>query len=514
MKNIQTSISVLKPLQLVGSMFCLLVLLSVSYSASAQQTPLFSAYHFNRFLINPGFTGIDNEYRGFGFYRTQWVNMPGQPITGGATVEGSFWKDRIGAGIFVLNDKIGIFNRTNVAASYAQKIKFAKDHQIAIGVQGGAFINQINFGAANAKDYNDPTIALSKPTKIVFDLNIGLSYKWKGLLVGFAVPHVLQPDAKYPANGNDARYQYVRQYNAFAQYRISLLKGNFNITPTVMMRKAAASGYQFDGTLLLDYKNLAFIGAGYRNSFGVIAMAGVNILNMFTVAYAFDYTTQRVLNGQVGATHEITAGFHIPSDFKRKKKEDTQDLVNAQLAEDLSRRNDTLLVKLRMANAKAETAKKELAATNKENDSLRREVQTLQQIAGGLFPDNRPIDNMSSLELNEKVYSLDKIYFAPNEFVLLPESREQLDSLTNFLARFPATEISISGYTDNTGGDELNLKLSESRAKSVAEYLISKGIAKNRLSYKGFGSANPRASNSTQKGRRLNRRVEFTITKE
>lgn len=514
MKNNNTSFSVKTSLQLVGRITAALYLLLIFHShLTAQQTPLFSAYHFNRFLINPGFTGIDNEYRGFGFYRTQWVNMPGQPITGGATVEGSFWKDRIGAGIYVINDKIGIFNRTNVAASYAQKIKFAKEHQIAIGVQGGAFINQINFGAANAKDYNDPTIALSKPTKTVFDLNVGISYKWKGLLVGFAVPHVLQPASKYPANGTDARYQYVRQYNAFAQYRISLLKGNFNITPTVMMRKAAASGFQFDGTLLLDYKNLAFVGAGYRNSFGVIAMAGVNILNMFTVAYAFDYTTQRVLNGQVGATHEITAGFHIPSDFKRKKKNDTQDLVNAQLAEDLSRRNDTLLVKLRMANAKLENANKQLATTGKENDSLRREVQTLQQVAGGMFPDNRNVNN-SQTEQTEKVYSLDKIYFAPNEFQLLPESREQLDSLTNFMVHYPATEISISGYTDNTGSDALNLQLSESRAKAVADYLIAKGIAKNRLSYKGYGSANPRASNSTQKGRRLNRRVEFTITKE
>lgn len=513
MKNNHTSFSAKTAIQLVSKVLFAVCLLITFHTASAQQTPLFSAYHFNRFLINPGFTGIDNEYRGFGFYRTQWVNMPGQPITGGATIEGSFWKDRIGAGIYVINDKIGIFNRTNAAASYAQKIKFAKDHQIAIGVQGGAFINQINFGAANAKDYNDPTIALSKPTKVVFDLNIGLSYKWKGLLLGFAVPHVLQPAAKYPANGQDARYQYVRTYNAFAQYRISLLKGNFNITPTVMLRKAASSGVQVDGTVLFDYKNLAFVGAGYRNSFGVIAMAGVNILNMFTVAYAFDYTTQRVLNGQVGATHEITAGFHLPSDFKRKKKNETQDLVNAQLAEDLSRRNDTLLVKLRIANGRLDNANKQLALTNKENDSLRREVKTLQEVAGGMFPENRKINNAPS-ELSDKVYSLDKIYFAPNEFILLPESREQLDSLTNFLRNFPATEISISGYTDNTGSDELNLKLSENRAKSVADYLITKGIAQNRLSYKGYGSANPRASNNTQKGRRLNRRVEFTITKE
>src|SRR5271155_749619 len=87
----------------------------------SQQIPVYSSYFFNKYLINPAFTGIDNEFRAFGFYRTQWTEIPGRPNTGGATAEASFWKDRIGIGGYVINDRIGIFNMTTATVSYAQK---------------------------------------------------------------------------------------------------------------------------------------------------------------------------------------------------------------------------------------------------------------------------------------------------------------------------------------------------------------------------------------------------------
>ena len=72
-------------------------------------------------------------------------------------------------------------------------------------------------------------------------------------------------------------------------------------------------------------------------------------------------------------------------------------------------------------------------------------------------------------------------------------------------------KIEIDGYTDNTGGDDYNLKLSEQRAKAVFDFLVGKGIPKNRLSYKGFGKNNPVADNATEEGRKLNRRIEFKV---
>jgi OmpA-OmpF porin, OOP family len=74
-------------------------------------------------------------------------------------------------------------------------------------------------------------------------------------------------------------------------------------------------------------------------------------------------------------------------------------------------------------------------------------------------------------------------------------------------------EISLSGHTDDVGHDNDNLLLSQARSNAVKTYLTNNGIAISRLTSEGFGEKNPIASNSTEEGRQLNRRVEFTITK-
>ena len=72
-------------------------------------------------------------------------------------------------------------------------------------------------------------------------------------------------------------------------------------------------------------------------------------------------------------------------------------------------------------------------------------------------------------------------------------------------------KIEIRGYTDNTGDELKNKMLSEGRAKAVVDYLVSKQIDRDRLSYKGLGSKQPIASNKTEEGKQKNRRVEFII---
>ena len=74
-----------------------------------------------------------------------------------------------------------------------------------------------------------------------------------------------------------------------------------------------------------------------------------------------------------------------------------------------------------------------------------------------------------------------------------------------------AYTLSISGHTDDIGGEETNLKLSQDRAKSCYDYLVFRGIKTSRLRYAGFGEARPIASNNTNEGRELNRRVDFEL---
>jgi outer membrane protein OmpA-like peptidoglycan-associated protein len=77
------------------------------------------------------------------------------------------------------------------------------------------------------------------------------------------------------------------------------------------------------------------------------------------------------------------------------------------------------------------------------------------------------------------------------------------------LAKYPDRRFEISGHTDNTGSDRINIKLSHDRANSVREYLINRGVEGRRLVAKGYGSSRPKADNKTAAGRAINRRIEF-----
>lgn len=112
-----------------------------------------------------------------------------------------------------------------------------------------------------------------------------------------------------------------------------------------------------------------------------------------------------------------------------------------------------------------------------------------------------------------KTIELDHVYFETAKYKLLSESTSQLDELVALMNKYPSMEIEIAGHTDDRGTNESNQKLSENRTKSVYEYLVSKGVTAARMRYAGYGEERPKADNTTEEGRAMNRRVEFVVTK-
>ena len=107
---------------------------------------------------------------------------------------------------------------------------------------------------------------------------------------------------------------------------------------------------------------------------------------------------------------------------------------------------------------------------------------------------------------------LNNVFFDFDKSTLRPESKGDLNNLINLLKQNPTMRIEIRGHTDSKGSDEYNIVLSRNRAKAVLNYLINQGgIEKDRLVSYGYGERMPIASNATDEGRQMNRRVEFKI---
>lgn len=104
------------------------------------------------------------------------------------------------------------------------------------------------------------------------------------------------------------------------------------------------------------------------------------------------------------------------------------------------------------------------------------------------------------------------VLFAFGQSSLSNEAKSNLDKLVTVLNTYPDTDIEIQGHTDSKGSESFNQTLSEQRAEAVAGYVRGKGIARSRVTTKGFGELSPRYTNDTEDGRSKNRRVEFLIT--
>jgi outer membrane protein OmpA-like peptidoglycan-associated protein len=103
------------------------------------------------------------------------------------------------------------------------------------------------------------------------------------------------------------------------------------------------------------------------------------------------------------------------------------------------------------------------------------------------------------------------ILFGFDSATLQPQAKENIYKLADILKKYPDSNILIAGHTDSDGSEQYNQSLSERRAKAVSDYTMMQGVSSSRLSIVGLGETEPIASNNTESGKQLNRRVEIAI---
>lgn len=127
-----------------------------------------------------------------------------------------------------------------------------------------------------------------------------------------------------------------------------------------------------------------------------------------------------------------------------------------------------------------------------------------------IFKEIYKVIRLKKIKIGESIV-LRNVFFDYNQATVRSESEAELSRIHKLMVENPTIKVEISGHTDDVGGDAYNQKLSESRAKSVVDFLVQKGIPQARLIYAGYGETQPMATNETPEGRQENRRTEFKI---
>lgn len=234
------------------------------------------------------------------------------------------------------------------------------------------------------------------------------------------------------------------------------------------------------------------------------------------------YFEDRILNLSEGKMfHSVHYGKNLMGSYAgQMSKEERWMVVNyiKQMQADHLLKNDSMAVK---SGASVEDVLAAITGTNKFYTKGMAFPKVSATTGSAAAVDEAPVVFVES-ELDKivqenkelragEVIQLNNVFYSTGKFDLRTESSIELDKLISLLQSKPELKIEIDGHTDNQGNAQDNLKLSTNRAKAVYEYLVSKGINKDRLAYKGFGSTKPAAPNDTEEGRAKNRRTEFRV---
>lgn len=165
-----------------------------------------------------------------------------------------------------------------------------------------------------------------------------------------------------------------------------------------------------------------------------------------------------------------------------------------------------------VANAESQRQQIRLQARAQEAEATQRRLQEAERRAQDLEQQLKDL-NAKRTERGVQVV-LGDVLFDTGSAILKPEGARNVSRLAQYLVENPERRIMVEGFTDSTGGEEFNQKLSERRASSVRDLLIRQGVDASRIEVIGYGEAYPVASNDNAGGRQLNRRVEVIISDE
>ena len=298
--------------------FIITVVIFTSYFTNAQHFPKLSQYELNKNLINPAAV-INDNINVNTFYRNQWTGMNVAPKTLGINAYGKF--NKMSFGLFILNDKAGVFNQNVIHLSYSYALAVSDDINLQFGLSGGIDMYKIKYSSLNMYHENDPMLFAQDKSSILPDANFGVllsnvqedsqwafgSLKRKDPLfyVGISVQHLLGVITKSEVTKNNSYLS--RHFNLMGGIKHPLGGGNFQMEETILLKYVKDAPFQADIGFRIFYNNAFWAGLAYRTLNDVVVKVGV-AYKYILLGYSYDISFHKIPNF---STHEIVLGFRM-----------------------------------------------------------------------------------------------------------------------------------------------------------------------------------------------------------
>jgi type IX secretion system PorP/SprF family membrane protein len=290
----------------------LAIALLSSIGAIAQQDPLYSQYMFNTLSINPGYAGSRDALSATILHRSQWSGFEGAPQTQTLTIHSPFKEANIGAGLSVVNDKIGPVNQTGVYVDLAYKLQVTDRGFLRLGLKGGANMYSASLGTLytgpNANQQGDIAFSQDISNEIMPNVGFGFYYSTPDFYVGGSAPKLLENDLSLEDGNQTTKIKSENRHYFVIAGAVMDLNRDIKFKPTVLTRFVSSSPFSFDLTTSFIFYDKLTLGLLYRYDATVGGIAQYLISDQLRVGYAYDYNTSD-LGQYSGGGHEIMLSY-------------------------------------------------------------------------------------------------------------------------------------------------------------------------------------------------------------
>ena len=280
----------------------ILIMISSLVVVKAQIDPLYAQYICNPLVINPAYTGLNNNFTASVSVRKQWAGYDGNPTTLNASAHTSFFKQKMGFGFMAIQDNIGSSKNTEANLTYAYKIDFSQ-HRLSFGMQGG-FVNYRS--NSDNLTINDPNSWQSDQNISKLNLGAGLILSSERYFIGISSPRLLPETVSI---GQSIMSIYKQHLYGMAAY-VFMLSERVKLKPSALVKEVqgAPVSVDFNTSVIIDEKYTGGLFTRNLNTYGVLLQARME------QGYRFSYIFEVPSNRSVGMrypTHEVCLGLSL-----------------------------------------------------------------------------------------------------------------------------------------------------------------------------------------------------------
>jgi type IX secretion system PorP/SprF family membrane protein len=290
--------------------FIILGLVLAPLLHAQERALLYSHYTFNGLAINPAYAGSREMLSISLSHRSQWVGFEGAPSYNILSVHSPFKNTKMGLGLLVMNESIGLRKYTGFYFNYAHRLNVGKG-KLALGLKGG-----VSTGKFELIDLGpDDNVFSEKSSNFVLpNFGVGLYYYTRKFYAGLSVPLIL--GYKTADNGEVTAYHDFKQYAYYLTTGLTLdIADRWQIVPSGLIEYDKAAGVIAEGSLSLRYKDALRVGASYRSKQAIVMLLDYKVTYQLRIGLAYDYGLNE-LNNYNRSSFEVALEYNFGYQIK------------------------------------------------------------------------------------------------------------------------------------------------------------------------------------------------------